>query len=142
MLAAHTIPMILLLLWGGVISDRFPRAAGAPGLQRRVGGHARASSPSLVLTGSAELWMIIVLSVVHGAVSAIVASRRWRAWSRSSCPREQLQPANALMSLTRNGLTVLGPTVGALLVVTVGSGWALAVDAADLAARGAAACSR
>ena len=25
-LAAHTIPMILLLLWGGVISDRFPRA--------------------------------------------------------------------------------------------------------------------
>ena len=45
-------------------------------------------------------------------------------------PREQLQPANALLSLTRNGLTVLGPTVGALLVVTVGSGWALAVDAA------------
>ena len=24
-LAAHTIPMILLLLWGGVIADRFPR---------------------------------------------------------------------------------------------------------------------
>ena len=24
-LAAHTIPMIVLLLWGGVISDRFPR---------------------------------------------------------------------------------------------------------------------
>ncbi len=34
------------------------------------------------------------------------------------------------MSLTRNGLTVLGPTLGALLVVTVGSGWALAIDAA------------
>ena len=44
-------------------------------------------------------------------------------------PRDQLQPANALLSLTRNGLTVIGPTVGALLVVTVGSGWALAVDA-------------
>ena len=34
------------------------------------------------------------------------------------------------MSLTRNGMMVLGPTIGALLVVTVGSGWALAVDAA------------
>jgi hypothetical protein len=44
-------------------------------------------------------------------------------------PRGQLQPANALISLTRNGLTVIGPTVGALLVVTVGAGWALAVDA-------------
>lgn len=34
------------------------------------------------------------------------------------------------MSLTRNGLTVLGPTLGALLVVSFGSGWALAIDAA------------
>ena len=25
-LAAHTIPMVLFLLWGGVIADRFPRA--------------------------------------------------------------------------------------------------------------------
>lgn len=44
-------------------------------------------------------------------------------------PRDQLQPANVLVALSRNGLTVIGPTLGALLVVTVGSGWALAVDA-------------
>ena len=44
-------------------------------------------------------------------------------------PRESLQQANALLSLTRNGLTVLGPSLGAFLVVTVGPGWALAVDA-------------
>ena len=25
-LAAHTIPIVLFLLWGGVIADRFPRA--------------------------------------------------------------------------------------------------------------------
>jgi MFS family permease len=43
--------------------------------------------------------------------------------------RDQLQSANALLSLSRGGLTVIGPTVGALLVVTVGAGWALAVDA-------------
>jgi hypothetical protein len=40
-----------------------------------------------------------------------------------------LQPANALMSLVRGSLAILGPTVGALLVVTVGAGWALFVDA-------------
>jgi MFS family permease len=44
-------------------------------------------------------------------------------------PREQLQSANALMSLVRNGLNVIGPTVAGLLVVTVGAGWALLVDA-------------
>jgi hypothetical protein len=43
-------------------------------------------------------------------------------------PREQLQPANVLMSMVRNSLTVVGPSVAALLVVSVGAGWALAVD--------------
>ena len=34
-------------------------------------------------------------------------------------PRESLQQANALLSLTRNGLTVIGPSLGAFIVVTV-----------------------
>jgi hypothetical protein len=44
-------------------------------------------------------------------------------------PREQLQPANVLLSMSRAGLAVLGPGVAATLVVTSGPGWALAVDA-------------
>ena len=83
----------------------------------------------LVITGTAELWMVIALSVVHGAVSAI-AFPAMASMVPQLVPRDQLQPANALLSVTRNSLTVLGPTIGALLVVTIGSGWALAVDAA------------
>ena len=45
-------------------------------------------------------------------------------------PRSHLQQANALLSFSRAGLNVLGPTVAALLVAAVGSGWALAFDAA------------
>ena len=127
-LAAHTIPMILLLLWGGVISDRFPRT-----LVLQVSNVASAASQGflafLVITGAAELWMLIVLTAVHGAVSAI-SFPAMASMVPQLVPRSQLQPANALLSLTRNGLTVLGPTTGALLVVTIGSGWALAVDAA------------
>lgn len=127
-LAAHTIPMIVLLLWGGVISDRFPRE-----LVIQVSNVASAITQGLiallVITGTAELWMLVVLSVVHGAVSAI-SFPAMASMLPQLVPRDQLQPANALMSLTRNGLTVLGPTIGALLVVTVGAGWALAIDAA------------
>jgi len=127
-LAAHTIPMVVLLLWGGVISDRFPRT-----LVLQVSNVASAVTQGLiaflVITGSAEIWMVIVLSMVHGAVSAI-SFPAMASMVPQLVPREQLQPANALLSLTRNGLSVLGPTVGALLVVTIGSGWALAVDAA------------
>jgi MFS family permease len=127
-LAAHTIPMVVLLLWGGVVSDRFPRT-----LVLQASNVASAITQGLiavlVITGTAEIWMLVVLSVVHGGVSAI-SFPAMASMVPQLVPREQLQPANALLSLTRNGLTVLGPTVGALLVVTVGSGWALAVDAA------------
>ena len=126
-LAAHTIPMVLLLLWGGVISDRFPRAVVMQ-LSNVLSALTQGAIAALVLTGVAELWMIIVLSVVHGAVSAVAMPATYGLVPQL-VPRDQLQPANALLSLTRNGLTVLGPTLGALLVVTVGPGWALAVDA-------------
>lgn len=126
-LAAHTIPMIVLLLWGGVISDRFPRT-----LVLQVSNVASAASQGflafLVITGAAELWMLIALTAVHGAVSAI-SFPAMASMVPQLVPRSQLQPANALLSLTRNGLTVLGPTTGALLVVTLGSGWALASNA-------------
>ena len=127
-LAAHTIPMVLLLLWGGVISDRFPRE-----IVIQISNVASAVTQGLiaflVLTSVAELWMLVALSVVHGAVSAI-SLPAMASLLPQLVARDQLQPANALMSLTKNGLTVLGPTIGALLVVTLGSGWALAIDAA------------
>lgn len=126
-LAAHTIPMILLLLWGGVLSDRFPRAVVLQ-VSNVASALTQGAIAVLVITGRAELWMIVGLSIVHGAVSAI-SLPAMAGMVAQLVPRESLQPANALLSLTRNGLTVLGPTLGALLVVTVGSGWALAFDA-------------
>ncbi|PUA80385.1 MFS transporter [Nocardioides currus] len=127
-LAAHTIPMVALLLYGGVIADRFPRT-----LVLQFSNFASAISQGaialLVLGGHAEIWMLVVLSIVHGAVSGI-GFPAMASVLPQLVPREHLQPANALISLTRNGMAVLGPTIGALLVVTVGAGWALAVDAA------------
>ena len=126
-LAAHTIPMILLLLWGGVLADRFPRA-----VVLQVSNVTSALSQGviawLVLSGRAELWMIIALTAFHGAVSAMSMPAMF-GMVPQLVRRESLQQAHALLSLTRNGLTVLGPSLGAFLVVTVGPGWALAVDA-------------
>jgi MFS family permease len=127
-LAARTIPMVGLLLYGGVIADRLPRT-----LVLQVSNVGSAVSQGaiavLVLSGHAEIWMLVVLSVDQGAVSG-VAFPAMASVLPQLVPRSDLQPANALVSLTRNGMMVLGPTAGALLVVTLGSGWALAVDAA------------
>jgi MFS family permease len=126
-LAARTIPMVLFLLFGGVIADRFPRTLVLQ-LSNLSSAGIQGVVAYLVISGSAELWMLLVLEAVHGLVSAL-SFPAMASVMPQLVPREQLQSANALMSLSRGGLTILGPTIGAFLVVTVGSGWALAADA-------------
>jgi MFS family permease len=126
-LAARTIPMVLFLLFGGVIADRFPRTLVLQ-LSNILSALTQGLVAWLVISGTAELWMIIALEALNGTVWA-VSFPAMQSMVPQLVRREQLQPANALLSLSRGGLAVLGPTIGALLVVTVGSGWALAFDA-------------
>ncbi|MAS55618.1 MFS transporter [Nocardioides sp.] len=126
-LAAHSIPMVLLLLWGGVIADRFPRNVVIQ-VSNIASAITQGLIAALVITGLAELWMLVALSVVHGIVSA-VSFPAMASIMPQLVPRGELQRSNALMSLARSALTILGPTLSALLVVGVGPGWALAVDA-------------
>ena len=126
-LAAHTIPLVAFMLYGGVIADRFPRALVMQ-VSNLVAALSQGVLAYLFITGSAELWMVIVLAAVNGTADA-AGFPAMAGMVPQLVPREQLQPANALLSLSRGGLTILGPTVGALFVVTVGPGWALAVNA-------------
>jgi len=125
--AAHTIPMVLFLLWGGVLADRLPRTLVLQ-VSNVASGLAQGAIALLVITGAAELWMVVALAVVHGLVSA-VSFPAMQSITPQLVPRDQLQEANALMSLVRGALSVVGPSLSALLVVTVGPGWALMADA-------------
>ena len=80
-----------------------------------------------MLTGTAELWQLVVLSALNGAVEAI-SFPALASVMPQLVPREQLQPANVLMSMQRGIVSVLGPTLGGVLVVTMGAGWAVAID--------------
>jgi MFS family permease len=126
-LAAHTIPTVLLLLFGGVIADRFPRALVIQ-VSNVCSGLTQGAIAVLVITGSAKLWMVIALSAVHGTLSAI-SFPALASVLPQLVPREDLQKANALLSLVRGSLTIVGPSVSALLVVTAGAGFALLIDA-------------
>jgi MFS family permease len=126
-LAANSIPMVLFMLFGGVIADRLPRV-----LILRVGSLVLAVTQgmvaTLVITDTAELWMLIVLEALHGLTLALVFPA-FAAIMPQLVPRGMLQSANVLQSMSRGALRVVGPSMAALLVVTVGPGWALAVDA-------------
>jgi MFS family permease len=127
-LAANTIPLVLFLLFGGVLADRLPRV-----LILRFGnlaaGLTQAAAAYLVISGHAQLWMLVVLEALNGTIQAIVFPALQGLFPQL-VPRGLLQQANVLQSLARGGLRVLGPTVSALLVVGAGAGWALAADAA------------
>jgi MFS family permease len=126
-LAAESIPLVLFLLVGGVISDRLPRV-----LVLRVGAVLLAATQGaiafLVITDVVEIWMMVVLSAVNGTTLAL-AFPAYAGLMPQLVPREMLQQANVLQSVARGSLRIIGPTVAALLVVGVGPGWALAVDA-------------
>ena len=126
-LAAHMIPVVIFLLGGGVIADRFPRAVVLQ-VSNVVSGLLQGVIALMVITRTAEIWMLIVLTAIQG-VSSAVAFPAMASIMPQLVPRDQLQQANALNSLLRGSLNILGPSVGALLVVTIGAGWALMADA-------------
>lgn len=126
-LAARTIPMVLFLLLGGVVSDRFSRTTVVR-TSNLLSALTQGVVAYLFLSGNAELWMVIALEAANGTVAAFTMPAM-EGIVPQIAPRTHLQQANALLSFSRAGLTVVGPTVAALLVAGVGSGWALAFDA-------------
>ncbi len=94
---------MLFLLWGGVIADRFPRTLVLQ-VSNVASGLIQGAIALLVITGAAELWMLIVLSAANGRLSAM-SFPAMSSLMPQLVPRDQLQQANALMSLVRGGLT-------------------------------------
>ena len=125
--AAHTIPMVIFLLVGGVIADRFPRRLVLQ-ISNVSSALTQAVAAGLIITGSAEIWMLIVLEAVNGTMSAM-AYPAMQGMVPQLVAKKDLQPANLLLSMSRGALTILGPSAAAVLVVGVGAGWALAIDA-------------
>lgn len=126
-LAARSIPTVLLLLLGGVIADRFGRRLIIQ-VSNGVSAASQATAAGLVITGHAELWHLVVIAAVNGTADAANFPAT-QGMVPQLVPRSQLQAANALLATTRGALLAVGPTTAAALVVTVGPGWALALDA-------------
>lgn len=126
-LAAHTIPLAVFLLLGGVVADRVPRTLLLQ-TSNVAAGITQAVLAVLVITDRAELWMVIVLAALNGTVDAMSFPAQ-ASMVPQLVEREHLQSANALISMSRASLAILAPTAAALLVVTVGPGWALAANA-------------
>ena len=117
----------LVLLAGGVISDRLARNLVLVGASL-VQGAAQAATAALVLAGHASVVWLVVLQAAYGVGDGLVVPAETGLVPQTVSP-PRLQQANALQGLTRNVTRVLGPIVGAAIVVVASPGAALAADA-------------
>ncbi len=125
-LAANSIPLVVFLLAGGVVADRFGRTLVIQA-SNVVAGVSQLSMAALVVSGHAQIWQMACLAGLIGTASAL-SMPALGALMPQLVPRGQLQQANVLMSMMRGGLTIIGPSAAAVIVSTSGAGWALAID--------------
>jgi len=126
-LAAQTVPLVLFVLIGGVWADRLPRQRVmlASDLVRFA---AQGASAALILGGTARVWQLAVLQAVYGMADGFFTPA-----ANGLVPQvvaaEDLRQANATLGLSENATSIIGPAIAGVLVVGVGAGWGLAVDA-------------
>jgi DHA3 family tetracycline resistance protein-like MFS transporter len=124
---AMTVPLITLLLFGGLVSDRHDR--------RRVmlfADLARAALlialAALTFSGQVRLWEMVVIVAIYGAAEAFFDPAS-DAILPELLPDSQLGQANALEQLVRPlALRIVGPALGGVLVGVVGPGSAFLLD--------------
>ncbi|HET8616219.1 MAG TPA: MFS transporter [Actinomycetales bacterium] len=131
---ARSVANVALLLFGGVVADRLPRAVVLTA-SCAAAALTQGMVAALVLTGAATVPLLVVLGAVNGAVSAM-AFPAAAALTPQTVPERLVRQANALLRLSTNTALVGGTAVGGVLVAGVGPGWGIAVDAAMFAASG------
>jgi len=126
-MAARFIPMVALMLLGGVVGDRYKR-------NRVVGGTDIIGSVFVAISAISfighfpSVWLLAFMGAIFGVLNALW----WPAMTGvlpEILPKTNLKDGNAIVALSSNIGFVLGALLGGTLVTLYGSGWALLIDA-------------
>jgi DHA3 family tetracycline resistance protein-like MFS transporter len=125
---AMTVPHVLGLLLGGVLSDRLERC-NLMVLADVVRGAAIGALGVLSITGMLQLWHVVALIAVYGAGNALF-SPAFDALVPDVVPPDILTQANAVDQFVRPAaLRLIGPAIGGWLVAVFGIGPAILINA-------------
>lgn len=120
-------PTIILGAWAGVLSDRANRRLIMLGTQA-FATLANGLLAVLVITGHVEVWHVLLVAGLTGVSYAIEGP------SRSAFVSEMVGNARLRGAISLNATTfhlggLLGPALSGVLIVAVGSGWSIAINA-------------
>jgi MFS family permease len=125
---AYALADVLAVLWGGVLGDRLPRTVMMRGANA-VAAAVQALVALSLLGGWGSLWLLAIGGALNGALGSL-AGPSTQAVTPQTVPASQLRQAITLRRLSQNTAMILGAGVAGLLVAWVGTGGALAFDAA------------
>lgn len=134
-LLAREIPIVILLLLGGVFADRLPRRTILVGSDL-VKGTVQVATATLLFTGNANVWDVAILQTAFG-VAAAFSRPALVGIVKEAVSDGRLQEANALLGLSSSVLSIAGPAIGALIVAAGSPAWAIAIDSLTFFASGA-----
>ncbi|MFZ1061990.1 MAG: MFS transporter [Acidimicrobiales bacterium] len=124
--AAGLAPVVILILVGGVLADRFSRRIVM--LASDVGRTlAQLGLGVWILVSSPPLWGFMVLAAVVGAGSAFFNPALTGLVPQVVSEAKLLQ-ANALNSLSTSIAGVIGPAVAGVIIAVSSPGWAVLLD--------------
>lgn len=125
--ALRAVPIVLFTLLGGVMADRYSKRRILIITQASLMMIAFALS-AVVMLGVLQVWHIIVVSMLFGAVLAFDIPTR-QAFVVELVGEDDLSNAIALNSSMFNLANVLGPAAGGLVMAGVGAAWCFFINA-------------
>jgi MFS family permease len=130
-LAARSVPLVVFMLFGGVLADRFPRHLLLV-VTNVVSCVTQVAAAALLLTDHATIGTLMALEALNGASSAFIFPAT-AGLLPQTVPAPALQTANIVLRMATTAALVAGTSLGGVVVATVGPGWSLVVDAATFA---------
>ena len=127
-IAAQTAALVTFLLIGGVWADRLPRHRIMVSTDLIRGG-LHALLAVLIFADALEIWHLVAIEVCFGAAEAFFRPA-YSGLVPQTVPEELIQEANAANGFTQTLAEFAGPAIATVLVLTLGTGAAFAIDAA------------
>ena len=131
-LALQFAPILVAGAWGGVLADRLDK--------RRLLIVTAAASGALALvlgvitaTGVVEVWMVYVLAVGLGLVTAVDNPTR-RSFVPEMVPPADVPNAVGLNSTVFTAARVIGPAIAGIVIATAGVAWCFLLNAVSFVA--------
>ncbi len=125
--AAQTAALVTFLLVGGVWADRLPRHRIMVSTDLiRAALHTLLAI--LIFADALSIWQLVVIEVFFGAAEAFFRPA-YSGLVPQTVPEELIQEANAANGFTQTLAEFAGPALATVLVLTLGTGAAFAIDA-------------